>query len=228
MRDWGSPYRATVVGIIGDLRQAAADQPPAPAMFYPMAQFPETTLTQTLVLRTSGAIERVMPQVRAAVSRVDADQPIAFAAAMPDRIASSLAPRRLNLQLLGGFAVAALLLAGVGIYGLVAFAMAARTREIGVRMALGASPRQIALLSLTRGAAPALAGVAGGVTASLAGRRGARGSGLRHYAARSGHAALRSGARPRRDPRGHRRTDAARAACEPRRDAARGVAPTEV
>ena len=53
MRDWGSPYRATVVGIVGDLRQAAADQPPAPAVFYPMAQFPETTLTQTLVLRTS-------------------------------------------------------------------------------------------------------------------------------------------------------------------------------
>jgi putative ABC transport system permease protein len=134
-----------------------------------MAQFPETTLTQTLVLWTSAPIERVMPQVRAAVARLDADQPIAFAAGMADRIAASLAPRRLNLQLLGAFAIAALLLAGVGIYGLVAFAMAARTREIGVRMALGASPRQIALLSLTRGAAPALAGVAGGITASLAG-----------------------------------------------------------
>jgi predicted permease len=168
MRDWGAPYRATVVGVLGDLRQAAPDQPPAPAVFYPLAQFPQTTLTQTVVVRIAAPIDRVMPQVRAAVVRVDPDQPIAFAAPMQDRIAVSLAPRRLNLQLLAAFAAAALLLAGVGIYGLVAFAMAARTREIGVRMALGASPRQIAALSFARGATPVLAGIAAGVVAALA------------------------------------------------------------
>src|SRR6185503_3546844 len=168
MRDWGAPYPATVVGIVGDVRQAAPEQPPGPAVFYPLAQFPQTTLTQTVVVRTAAPIERIMPQIRAAIAGVDADQPIALAAAMTDRIAASLAPRRLNVQLLGAFAAAALLLAGVGIYGLVAFAMAARTREIGVRMALGASPRQVAWISLTQGGAPVLAGLAAGAIAALA------------------------------------------------------------
>jgi len=171
MRDWGAPYPATVVGIVGDVRQAAPDQPPAPAVFYPLAQFPETTLTQTVVVRTAAPIERIIPQVRAAIARVDADQPIALAAAMTDRIAASLAPRRLNLQLLGAFAAAALLLAGVGIYGLVAFAMAARTREIGVRMALGASPRQIVRFVAARGLLPVCAGVGIGVATALASGR---------------------------------------------------------
>jgi putative ABC transport system permease protein len=171
MRDWGAPYRATVVGIVADVRQAGPDQPASSAVFYPFAQFPETTLTQTIVVRSDAPIERLVADVRSAVARVDADQPIARAAAMPDRLAAALAPRRFNLQLLGAFAASALLLAAVGIYGIVAFAMSARTREIGVRVALGASPVHIARLTLVRGAAPVAAGVLLGLAGSLAGAR---------------------------------------------------------
>jgi putative ABC transport system permease protein len=175
MRDWGAPYRATVIGIAGDVRQASPAQPAVAAVWYPLAQFPETTQIQTVVVRSDAPIERVMEAIRAAVARVDPDQPIALAAAMPDRIAVTLAAARLNLQLLGAFAAAALLLAGVGIYGLVAFAMAARTREIGVRVALGASPLHIARLVLWRGAMPVAIGILLGVAASLAGARAVEG-----------------------------------------------------
>ena len=88
---------------------------------------------------------------------------------MDERISSALASRCFNLVLLGAFAAAALLLAGVGIYGTVAFAMAARAREIGIRVALGAAPRQIVWLAVSRGLAPIAAGVgAGSVTAWIA------------------------------------------------------------
>ena len=171
MRDWGAPYRATVIGIVRDVRQAGPDRGAAPAVFYPLAQFPQTTMTQTIVVRSDAPIERVIGSVRAAVSRVDGDQPIARAGAMTDRTAAALAPRRFDLQLVAAFAAAALLLAGVGIYGIVAFAMAARTREIGVRVALGAAPRHIARLALVKGAAPVAAGIVVGVAGSLAGAR---------------------------------------------------------
>ncbi|HEX4565338.1 MAG TPA: FtsX-like permease family protein, partial [Vicinamibacterales bacterium] len=88
-------------------------------------------------------------------------------APMPDRIATALAGRRFNFVLLATFAASALLLAGVGIYGTVAFAMAARTREIGVRVALGAAPGHITRLVLTRGVAPVVAGLCAGTAASI-------------------------------------------------------------
>ena len=171
MRDWGSPYVARVIGIVGDVRQAGPDQPSAPAVYYPVAQFPETTLTQTVVVRSRAPLERVVGGIREAVARIDTAQPIALAAAMPERIAGALAPRRFNLLLLGAFAASALLLAAVGIYGIVAFAMAARTREIGIRMALGAAPRHIVRLAVMRGVVPVLSGVTLGAVASLAASR---------------------------------------------------------
>jgi len=171
MRDWGAPYRATVIGIVADVRQAGADRPVSPAVFYPFSQFPETTLTQTIVVRSDLPIERTIEIIRSAVAHVDDDQPIARAAAMTDRIVATLAPRRFNLELLGALAASALLLAAVGIYGIVAFAISSRTREIGVRLALGASPAHIARLALVRGAAPVAAGVLVGLSVSLAAAR---------------------------------------------------------
>jgi hypothetical protein len=175
MREWGSPYPARVIGVVGDVRQAGPDQPVAPAVYYPLAQFPETTLTQTVVVRSHLPIEVVLGAIRSAVTQIDGDQPIALAAAMPDRMATALAPRRFNLLLLAAFAASALLLAAIGIYGIVAFAMAARTREIGVRIALGAAPKDIVRLAFVRGGGPVLFGVVVGTGVALVASRGLAG-----------------------------------------------------
>jgi putative ABC transport system permease protein len=165
MRDWGPPYRATVIGIVGDVRQAGPDAAGRPAVYYPLEQFPQTTLTQTLVVRTREPLSRVDEEIRRAVRSIDPSQPLARVATMSERIAVVLSPRHFNLMVLGAFAIAALLLASVGIYGLVAFAVATRTREIGVRVALGATPRRIAAFAMSSGAMP----IAGGLLLGLAG-----------------------------------------------------------
>ncbi len=175
MRDWGAPYVATVIGIVGDVRQNGPDQPVDPIVYYPLAQFPETTLTETIVAVSAAPLPRVVDLIRSAVAAADPDQPIARLAPMTDRIATALAGRRFNFVLLAAFAASALLLAGVGIYGTVAFAMGARTREIGVRVALGAAPRHITRLVLARGVAPVVAGLCGGTAASMLVARVVRG-----------------------------------------------------
>jgi putative ABC transport system permease protein len=167
MRDWGAPYVATVIGIVGDVRQNGPDQPVDPIAYYPLAQFPETPLTETIVAVSAASLPRVVDLIRRAVAAVDPDQPIARLAPMTDRIATALAGRRFNFVLLAAFAASALLLAGVGIYGTVAFAMAARTREIGVRVALGAAPGHITRLVLMRGVAPVVAGLCAGTAGSI-------------------------------------------------------------
>jgi len=169
MRDWGSPFRARVVGIIGDVKQGGADAAARPAVYYPLAQFPQTTLTQTIVVRSRAPLAVTVGTIRAAVRRLDASQPIGVTATMEARIAGALAQRRFNLLVLAAFASAALLLAGVGVYGIVAFAMAARAREIAVRIALGAAPRQIVWLAVTRGASPIVAGAIAGIAVSWLG-----------------------------------------------------------
>jgi hypothetical protein len=166
MRDWGQPYLATVVGIAADVRQAGPDQAVRPAVYYPMRQFPHTTLTQTIVVRSSAAPERTLAAIRAVVRDLDPSQPIGAALPMDARIADTLAPRRFNLWLLAAFASTALLLAAVGVYGIVAFALAARTREIAIRIALGAPPKSILLLAVTRGLGPIAAGALAGAAAS--------------------------------------------------------------
>jgi putative ABC transport system permease protein len=167
MHDWGPPYRATVIGIVGDVHQAGPDQPVSPAVYYPFAQFPETTLVQSVVVRTNQPADRIISSIRDVVRSVDRNQPIGRTATMEDRLSGATAQRRINLLLLGAFALAALLMAGVGVYGVVAFAMASRTREIGVRMALGATRRDIAMLGTLRGAGPVLVGLGIGIGGAL-------------------------------------------------------------
>jgi putative ABC transport system permease protein len=167
MHDWGEPYRATVVGIVGDVHQSGPDSLVSPTVYFPFAQFPETTLTQSLAVRTTQPADLVIAAMRDIIRTIDRDQPIAQASTMADRLSSATAQRRVNLLLLGAFAAAALLMAAVGVYGVVASAMAARTREIGVRMALGATRLDIARLGTIRGAGPVLVGVLAGMGGAL-------------------------------------------------------------
>src|SRR4029077_8533884 len=99
----------------------------SPTVYFPFAQFPETTLTQSLAVRTNQPAGRVIAAMRDIIRTIDRDQPIAQASTMADRLSSATAQRRVNLLLLGAFAAAALLMAAVGVYGVVASAMAART-----------------------------------------------------------------------------------------------------
>ena len=174
MMDWGNPYQAQVVGVVGDVRQRGLDTDVQPAVYYPLAQFPETTLTQSIVLRTTGNPRAFIEAARAQVAAIDPDQPLAAIRTLDDVLSASVAQRRFNAMLLVAFAAAAVLLAAVGIYGVVAFAVAQRTREIGVRVALGAAAADVARFTLRHGAIPVLAGIAVGTAGALAGARAMR------------------------------------------------------
>jgi putative ABC transport system permease protein len=167
MKDWGAPYRAEVVGIVGDVHQAGADAEVSPAVYFPFAQFPETTLTQSIVVRTTGDLQRTISAVKEQIWAVDPSQPIASIRTMDAVMAASVAERRFNFVLLTAFGMTALLLSAVGIYGIVAFAVTERTQEIGVRLALGARTRDLVLLVVAHGARPVIAGIAAGLVGAF-------------------------------------------------------------
>jgi putative ABC transport system permease protein len=116
-----------------------------------------------VAVRTAGDALPMAPAIRKLISGIDPTQPVYSVKTLEQALADSIAPRRFNLFLLGTFAAVALLLALVGIYGVIAYAVAERTREIGVRMALGAQRREVVRMVVVEGMAMALAGMAAGL-----------------------------------------------------------------
>ena len=161
-----------IVGVAGDTRHEGLDADTDPAAYLPQRQrfvslgngFERTA---TLVIRTTGDVASAAPQIRTAVANVDAQVPIGLVRQMDDLIADSVAPRRLNFLLVSAFAAVALMLTAAGLYGVMAYLVAQRTKEIGVRMALGATRAQVLQLVLREAGTMTLLGIAIGVGGGL-------------------------------------------------------------
>jgi predicted permease len=155
----------TVIGVVGRIKQDALDAESRMAMYRAHTQFPSRGLN--VVIRTGGAPEPLAAAVRREIRALDSDLPIYNLRTMESRVEESLAPRRFSMLLLALFAALALGLAAVGIYGVIGYLVTQGTREIGIRIALGASPRGIRALVVRQGATIALAGLAVGVGGAL-------------------------------------------------------------
>ena len=141
----------TIVGVVGDVKQASLAVSQSDAFYVPTTQWPLVDGTQSLVVRTHGDPATLAPAVKDAIWSVDKDQPIVRVATMDSLLTSSEADRRFALTLFETFGVVALVLAAVGIYGVLSGGVNERMREIGVRAALGASRRNIVLLVIRQG-----------------------------------------------------------------------------
>jgi len=156
----------TIVGVVGDMRRRALDVGARCETFQPLAQSPSRSLS--LVVRTSGDPMSLAPAVRAEVRALDRDSPVLNIATMDQVIGTSLAERKFQTTLLGLFSGLALVLAAIGIYGLMYQTVARRTHEIGVRMALGAGARDVLAMVVREGLVLALAGIGLGLAGAFA------------------------------------------------------------
>ena len=160
------PQELEIVGIVGDVRQLGLDAPPETELFMPYTQWPSNEMA--LVLRTASEPSSLIPVVKKEIWRVDPDQPVTDIKTMDELVATEAAGRRFVLELIGAFASIAIVLAAVGIYGVVSYGMRQRTHEIGIRMALGAGGRQIVWLVVRQNAKWILIGITTGVASALA------------------------------------------------------------
>ena len=160
----------SIVGVVGDSHDLGLDEPTPPMLFVPQAQLASSRMT-LMVRAASGRAATLTQPVQAALAELDRGQPADWTAPFEDRIAGALAPRRFPLQLLGAFAALALVLSALGIYGVTAYGVTQRTREIGVRIAIGARQRDVLRMVMVDAAKLAALGVAIGLAGALVGAR---------------------------------------------------------
>jgi putative ABC transport system permease protein len=166
----------TIVGVVGDVKFRGLERTSEPQIYLPAAQFPTDTLAsfyapKDLVVRYAGDPGSLMPALRQIVHAADAEQPISDVRTLDDLVAGETAPRRAQLRVLGALALIALLLSGVGIHGLLAYTVAQRSQEIGVRLALGATASGVARMIVLDGLRLAALGILVGVPAGYAAAR---------------------------------------------------------
>jgi putative ABC transport system permease protein len=156
----------TVVGVAADMRRTGVDMPVRDETFFPSAQ--NVSYSSLVVIRTATDPMTMLPQFRQAVRDIDRDQPIARVQTMDQILSGLIAQRRFSMTLVAAFAVLALTLALIGAYGVTSYLVSQRTREIGVRLALGADASRISRLVVREGMVVAGTGVAIGVVGAVA------------------------------------------------------------
>ena len=161
----------TVVGVVDDVRVRGLERTSEPQVYLPSGQVDDESLTgyvpKDLVIRSSMPAERLVPAVRRIIASADPEQPISDIKPLSEILADDTAPRRVQLRLLMILSTLALLIAGIGIHGLLSFAVAQRTQELGVRKALGAQSGTLVAMVMKEGLALALVGALAGVAIAI-------------------------------------------------------------
>jgi predicted permease len=155
----------TVVGVVGHIKQDGLDADSRMALYYPHAQSP--TRSMTVVVRSAAAPAALVPRVKRALAGIDSDLPMYKVQTMDARVAASLAERRFSMLLLSAFAIVALALAAVGTYGVMAYAVSQSTRDLAIRMALGASPQRLLALVMGQAMRLSIAGIGLGLLGAV-------------------------------------------------------------